>query len=281
MIKLTGTPPRSQGPPRRSSSGQATIIILTMMMAAVGIGLFITRGIQTDLQITKVQEESARAFSAAEAGIDSALYDWQPGPATISLETGSVDVISENLGEGEVQFNFPGTVAQGDFATIWLVAHDSSGAIDESSFYQGNQVQTCWENGAALELILFYKDGDYKTERWAFDPDPVRRAVNNFTAPDTSGCADLSLRADLSLPAGTIPLFIIAKSYYTETGLGAQAVGAGAVFSSQGKLVTSTGEVESLADKVVSRRLQVLQTWDVPPLVFLEPVFSGSGLQAF
>lgn len=265
---------------RKQNSGQATIIILTMMVAAVGIGLFLTRGVQTDLQMTKVQEESARAFSAAEAGIDSALYSWTPGEQSLSLETGDVSVLSSNLGEGEARFNFPGTVAQGDFGTIWLAVHSEDGEIDEGNYYQSsnNRVWVCWENSAALELILFYKSGDYKTERWAFDPDSDRRDENSFAAPDAGGCAGLNLKAVLNLPDGT-PLFIIAKSYYGETALGAQAT-AGAVFPSQGKLVVSTGEVDTLGDKVVSRRLQVLQTWDIPPLIFFEPVFSGSSIQA-
>jgi len=31
---------------------------------------------------------------------------------------------------------------------------------------------------------------------------------------------------------------------------------------------------------IVSRRLQVLQTWDLPPLIFIDPVFSGGGMEA-
>jgi len=266
---------------RKKESGQATIIILTMMVAAVGVGLLITRGVQTDIQMTKVQEESARAFSAAEAGVESALYNWSPATEShdYPLETGDVSVLSTNLGESETEFNLPGKVFEGDFGTIWLSAHDSSGAIDEGSYYQNpasgaDQVRVCWNNGAALELILFYKDGvDYKTKRWAYDPNPATRADNHFDSPNTDGCAGLDLRADLDWPNNSIPLFIIAKTFYGETTLGAEAVGDGVVFFSQGKLVTSTGEVQALEDKVVSRRLQVFQTWDIPPLIFFEPVF--------
>jgi len=267
---------------RRKTNGQATIIILTLMAMAVGMALVITRSVRTDIQITKVQEESARAFSAAEAGIESALYSWEPSsdPHEYSLETGEVSVLSTDLGKDKTEFVFPGTIKEGDFGIIWLVGHDENGNIDQTQYHSGNFIRACWEDNAALELILFYREsvaGDYKTERWAYDPNDERRGANNFDKPKVSGCAGLDLRtASLRWPDGSIPLFLAVKVFYGDTPLGGWTEGT--VFLSQGKLVTSTGQVQSGADQVVSRRLQVLQTWDLPPLIFIDPVFSGGGM---
>ncbi|MFH1601424.1 MAG: hypothetical protein ABIB61_00520 [Candidatus Shapirobacteria bacterium] len=264
--------------------GQATIIILTMMVAAAGVALFLTRGVQIDLQITKVQEESARAFSAAEAGIESALYDWQPGATTIPLQTGTVTTVSSNLGEGETSFVLPGIVRAGDFGVVWLAAHDEDGQIDETGYYNSpvQAVSVCFANDSAIELVLFYKlGGDYFTVREAYDANEARREENSFSAPTLENCAGLSWSGNISYPAGAIPLFMAAKVYYENTSLGAKGIGEGASFPSQGKLVTSAGQVDSLSNKIVSRRLKVLQSWDIPPLIFLDPLFAGSGGQAF
>lgn len=268
--------------------GQATILILTMMVAVAGIVLFITRSAQTDLQMSKVQEESARAFSAAEAGIETSLFNFQVGTTDFSLETGEVTAVSSSLGAGAGSFKTTERVADGDFGIIWLTGHKDSGEIDPTvDLYSGSSLSVCWEDKAALELILFYSSsGEYKTQRWAFDPDPARRgappAGNGFADPSTpspGNCTDFPdfVGAQIALPAGR--LFLAAKVYYQDTFLAAQA-GGSAVFPSQGKMVVSTGQVESLGEKVVSRRLQVFQSWGLPPLIFLEPLFAGENASA-
>jgi len=262
--------------------GQAALVILLLMAVASTIGLVMSRNVTTDIQMTKVQEESARAFSAAEAGLEKALYSWRTGgemPSSFDLETGAVTVSNEKLGENATSFIFPSPVGDGDFEIIWLTTHTGDSIINQDGHYPGSsQIKICWESEAALEMVLFYKSaGEYKNQRWAFDSDAGSHG-NNFSNPGSTGCLGLPVDATLNLPAG-IPLFLLTKAYYHSTSIGVEAVGDNN-FPSQGLVVTSTGEVVSGDDRVVSRRLQVFQTWDLPPFVFLEPLFSSGSIGA-
>lgn len=262
-------------------SGQAALVILLLMAIASTIGLIMSRNVAADLQMTKIQEESTRAFSAAEAGLEGALYSWRTGgeiPTSFDLETGAVAVSSEKLGENAASFTFPNPIDNGDFEIVWLTTHAGDSVIDQGGHYPGSsQVKICWESEAALEMVLFYKSaGEYKTQRWAFDSDAAGHG-NNFSNPGSTGCLGLPVDATLNLPAGT-PLFLLAKAHYGSTSVGVEAVGDNN-FPSQGLVVTSTGEVVSGDDQIVSRRLRIFQTWDLPPLVFLEPLFSSGSVR--
>lgn len=274
---------------KRMNKGQASLVILLLMAVGMSLGLAISREVVTDIEISRKQEESTRAFSAAESGIEEALFRWQAGqpiPETVTLDTGEATIEAEELGKNQSSFLFPGSIEAGDYAVVWLADHTSTGEIDFSSDsgYQGGAVNLCWENGAALEAVLFYRDNSnlYRTERWAYDPNESRRGENHFAAP-SGNCLDLGVGVTLDFPTeatppGGKPLFLIVRLYYSSSRLGAVVEG-DTLFPSQGQLVTSTGEVSSGEGEKVSRRLRVFQTWDLPPFVFLEPVFSSGSAQ--
>jgi len=260
----------------KKQKGQASLVVLLMLALASTVGLITSRNVLTDIQMTKVQEEAIRAFSAAEAGMEKALYSWQTGetiPEEVTLETGKAQLSAEELGKNQTSFVFPHQTEAGDFNIVWLTAHSGDGEIDELNYYEGSALNICWQEDSALELALFYKSttDTYKTASWATDA-VVRD--NNFDTDIGSGCAGLNYSKQLTFPADTaIPLFLVVKVYYQDTQLGAEAVGEGVVFPSQGQQITSVGEVEK-GEEVVSRRLRVFQSWDLPPFVFLEPLFS-------
>jgi len=268
--------------------GQASLVILLLMAVGMSLGLAVSKEVTTDIEISRKQEESAQAFSAAEAGIESALYSWQTGSdvGEIALEYGTVGVEEIELGEGESEFKFPYTIKSGDFAIIWLADHTTAGAIDfnPATGYQPTRIDLCWNGSAAVEAVLFYQNnaGTHLTKHWALDPNAARREENSFGAP-TITCPDLSLDSGrrLNFPGLEKSIFLLVKVYYTDSEVGAQVVPnvGDEVFSSQGRQVTSTGEVSSSADEVVSRRLNVFQTWDMPPFAFLSPLFSNGAAE--
>ncbi|MCD6225727.1 hypothetical protein J7J95_01440 [bacterium] len=261
-----------------SSAGQAGLVVLLLMAVAATIGLIMSRNVMTDVQITRVQEESARAFAAAEAGIESELYSWQTGEeVSLSFENAEVETDREEIGNSQSFVTL--TVEDGDFGVIWLTNHDEEKKINTTTrFFTPSSFTLCWEKQAAVEAVLFYKeDGTFKTKRWAFDAQASSRG-NNFSSPlEGVDCGQKEsfsepVGASLSLPSSpAIPLFVVVKVYYSSTPLAASASGN---FPVQGVRVTSTGKIVSGEEKIVSRRLQVIQTWDLPPLVFLEPLFS-------
>jgi len=265
-------------------SGQAVLVILLLMAIASTIGLIMSRNVTTDLQMTKIQEESTRAFSAAEAGIEAELYNWRTGGTTApSLEGVDITTVTESWGENQTSLATQ-VVKDGSFAVVWLTDHNEDGTFNTATrSFVDNSIDLCWEEGAGVELVLFYKDvaGEYKTQRWAFDSDAAGHG-NNFDSPDIMNCSQSTefsspVGKNIGLPgAPAIPLFVVAKVYYANSRIGAEAAGGG-LFSSRGIKITSTGTVTSGDGRVVSRRLRIFQTWDLPPFVFLEPLFS-SGL---
>lgn len=171
---------------KRNNAGQALLIILLIMAVALTIGLSVVSRSITDIRISQEQEESARAFSAAEASLESLLATGG-APETIGDFTISTD--TRDLGNSSA-FVFPKEVAAGDTQTVWLVDHNEDGALG-ANFYGGTDIELYWgnedtaddqESTPALEAIIIYKEGgEYKTRRAAFDPNSGRIATNDFT----------------------------------------------------------------------------------------------------
>ncbi len=270
-----------------SVRGQTALVVLLLTVVVMSVGLSLSREVITDVEISRKQEESARAFSAAEAGVDEVFYQWQSSgsiPTGLDINDGTAAMETVELGANQTGFTFPAAVEDGDFAVIWLTSHDSvSGEIVETANYFdfGDQINVCWDEDAAAELILFYKDiaaDDYHTKRWAYDP----LSRSGFTASG-GGCRGLDNSASLNyadFEGAEIPIFMVVKVFYEEVAVGAEIVAIdNSVFSSQGLSVTSVGQVDSSSTEVVSRRITAFQTWDIPPVVFMEPLFSGGTTQ--
>ena len=72
---------------RSSEKGQILLIVVITMIVALTIGLSVASRTVTELKLSKQNEESQRAFSAAEAGIDRVLQ--QGGEITLSEALGN------------------------------------------------------------------------------------------------------------------------------------------------------------------------------------------------
>ena len=57
----------------RKSSGQAVLLVILGMAVVLTIVLSVVSRSVTDVSVTKVEEDSSKAFSAAEAGIEKLL----------------------------------------------------------------------------------------------------------------------------------------------------------------------------------------------------------------
>ena len=76
----------------RNQRGQALLIVVLVMAVALTIGLAVVSRSITDIKISRQEEESARVFSVAEAGIEEAL----------KLGSGT----SGTIGEGEALIGY-------------------------------------------------------------------------------------------------------------------------------------------------------------------------------
>lgn len=257
------------------NKGQAVLIVMLVMAVALTIGLAIVSRTTTDIKISQQQEESARAFSAAEAGIEELL---KPGAGTTfalpDIGGGASVDAKVTTASGYSEFLFPDEILPGQTAILWLAEH-SGDDLNESNTYSGSSFNLCW-NGEAVEVSVYYKQGgEYKVTRGAYDPNRTRG--NNFADVDSGGCLGLARKktinfSSLGVPGGSILLFANLKPYYSTTKIGVVAA-SGKSFPSQGKEIESTGTLGTIA-----RKVRVFRSWPAPAAVFDYGLFSGGGL---
>ena len=271
------------------------MVILLVMAVILTIGLAVASYSITDIKISQQEEESARAFSAAEAGIEESL---KIGAATNTTIEGITNNVTEDPQGEEINFDFGGSkFPSGELANVWLIGHDSDGQPDESitPFPRTGQIKLCWGDSTtmdastpALELALVYKNslGDYKVIRQGYDPKADRQATTGFIAPDDrdggncpSGLAfdkDISLNAgDFNLTATDVPHLLRLKLLYNENEPQSIAIQASSALPNQGNCYESSASVQASG---VTRKIRQCQFHQAPPEIFDYVLFSTSGI---
>lgn len=201
------------------SSGQALLLILLIMSVALTVVLSVASRSITEVKISSTEEDSLRAFNAAEAGVEEALLVRTVGtftsgdaltPTPLPGGGSYVAVASENTPPGE--FTYPNVIKSGEVATFWFVSHADDGQLTCNSepCFGGNGagnnvIDFCWGDAGApdpkpaIEVLFFYDDdtvnrfavsatNDYmnvKVKRFAWDPDPASQALNGFDSPNS------------------------------------------------------------------------------------------------
>ena len=265
---------------KKRFQGQTVLITVLVLTIALTVALSLMRRTTSDVQTTAQLEESARAFSAAEAGIEDALMRAAGTTATIQSAQGSAtfDTTYATLGGSSDVYTWETSVEKGDVATVWLVPHTQDNVLDESGSDHyckaagSCTIDICWDQPntasvSATEVGVLYKTGStYATERFAFDPDTAR-AGNMFTRVSGlgTGCGKTNVyKATVTLPAApALPLALRLRPYYNQTAYAVAPV-SGRTLPSQGFEVSSTGKTDS----GVSRKIMVKKTYDAPASVF-------------
>jgi len=106
---------------RSSEKGQILLIVVITMIVALTIGLSVASRTVTELKLSKQNEESQRAFSAAEAGIDRVLQ--QGGEITLSEALGNnanFSVTAQAFDGSQIFLNNGEEVDQDIGADVWL-----------------------------------------------------------------------------------------------------------------------------------------------------------------
>lgn len=244
-----------------STSGQALLIILLIMAVGLTIGLSITSRSITDIKISELSEEGARAFSAAEAGVEEALLAGEGTFESPPEWEASYQTLSVGFGEGD-KFVFPQELSLNTIQTLYLAQYETDGTL--TPYYSAGTIDVCWEGSAALEVGIYYQEaGVYKVARAAIDPDGTRRDDNNFDPPDGGSCAGLDNKKGLSLPGGT-PLFLRLRVLYANAKVGVRAPGGtGGLLPSQGIEIESTGYAGE-----ATRKVKIVKFHPAPPVFF-------------
>jgi Tfp pilus assembly protein PilX len=272
---------------KKYHSGQVALIALLVLTIATTLGLSLISRTTTDISATRNIEDSTRAFSAAEAGIEETLKSGIAGSGDIDTSLGiSYDVkVDPMVGSTSNPFVFSQKTLSENTETVWLVAHSDPETIIETPTYTTDTIDVCWSSESptpALVVSVLYKKsgGSYQVAKVAYDPDGSR--ANNFSSPTalSGGCGantNTTYRStirfpDLSInPVNDTLIALRIRPVYSGTLI---AIKPAQGLPIQGDLIQSTGK----AGSDVTRKIIVYRQYEAPASIFDYAVYSeGSG----
>ena len=275
---------------KKGNSGQTLLIILLIAAVILTVGLAIASYSITDIKISQQEEESARAFSAAEAGIEESLKIGSATDVTVGNITAKVSKVDQGGGKdfnfGELKF------ASGELTNVWLIGHTAQGELNPSESFPANgKITICWgeagqiseANPPAMEVSLIFKDGvGYKVIRAGFDSKAGR--TTGFEGVDDSdggNCGSLAFAKNIdlasgtfALPVGTTPYLLRLKLLYNSESQ-PMAVAADNNLPLQGECFDSSA---AIVESKITRKIRQCQFFEAPPAIFDYVLFSGSSL---
>lgn len=273
----------------KNQSGQVLLIVLLALAVATTIGLGIIGRSSTDVSISNRIEESARAFSAAEAGVERALSEGQDIPQGTVLTQGVTYQVNVTTQGGLGTYQFPQKSQVNNVETLWLAPHLPTGFVDTdpANDYSGSSLDICWTNEStvpALYVSIYYlTGGNYQTYRSVWDPSPAAsgRPIPNATGASGpgGGCnvtGETNLySATLSLAgfaAGDTLLAMRLQPIFSDTQI---YVNPDAALPLQGTRVESIGETAT----GVTRKIVAFQEYKTPPVIFDSVIYTPGSFE--
>lgn len=179
-----------------NQKGQVVLILVLVMTVALAIGISVVQRSLSDISTATKVEQSSRAFSAAEAGIEKAIQEvtqaqpnYSPVPSFNLDNNATVGGVDKNRVPATGQALEYSSLSKEELAQVWLANPN-----DLSSPYGGSTLDIYWGNTtddrAALELTLIYYGTDstdlvdgstskYRNRKWFLDQ-ITRTPANNF-----------------------------------------------------------------------------------------------------
>ena len=246
--------------------GQILLIVVLVMVTALTIGLSVAARTITNVRTSQEAENSEKAFSAAEAGIEQSLTHNSSTNGSFSNNTTYKTTVNQISGT-QFTLNNGSAVFKDDAIDVWLSTYPNyanpwTGNI---TLYWGDSSDTCSQTEgtntiSALEVVAVTgnKANPYVT-RYAFDPCSQRSLDNKFTFISSGGGVvagkTYSYRRTLSITSG---LFVRIIPLYGPTTLavtGCDSANANcSALPSQGTVIEATGTSDNTSRKLVSYR---------------------------
>ena len=302
---------------KRLDSGQALLLVLLSMSVVLAVVLSSVSKSVTDISITGYEEDSLRAFSAAEAGIEEALLESVvPGDIIPPTQLDALDPADPsyhaNVNDPDAgdRFEYPDKLTSGQVATFWFVSHDNNGNLlcAGETCTSTNRLEFCWTDDGdptpapALEVSIYYDTSgssyaspndfsDLKVKRFNFDPNPASAASRHFiTASSTCNTgtqyeystgnyfSTLSAIVDACVNSSSpLNCLIAARVRILDTGNSGQKVSLQVEAST--RLPPQGVLISSTGTSGDStRKVTVLQGYPEPPDIFEGILFSGGNI---
>lgn len=291
--------------PKSSERGQALLIVLLAMAVILTVVLSITSRSVVDITTTTYQEDSLRAFSAAEAGVEEVLLKQSAAYGTLDSSanvTYNAQLTNPIAGRDYI---YPNLLSSGEIATFWFVKHDSSTyalTCSGGGCTRANQIEICFGNtdNSAVEVSVYYDTtfqsysapNDYanlKVARLVRDTSNARTLANNFgfTAANcpfggstfNHSTGAINLNTDLSIGCGNNnPSCLVMAKVRILYNISPQPVGIRVTGSLQ-ELPAQGFQIDSSGTSGESvRKLNVVRGYPEPASVFDSAIFSLNGI---
>lgn len=275
-----------------NNSGQIVLLLVLITVVGLTIGLSLISRTVTDVRISSQIEQSGRAFSAAEAGVENALQSINSGAIT---PTGSLSINNLEASANYSIRSFGGTsdvlvfkqTEVNSTQVVWLINHDNGRNIiiptppAVGPVTYDSAIDICWgtnpNSEPALEISLYYiSGGEYKVAKGAYEG--IGGRGNWFESPD-SGINNCSgnyryhkvLTFNSPSPNGfgisdssAVLLALRLKPIYASTGLAVHPLGGSFNLPIQGEIIISVGQTGT--DTV--RKIEVINNYKQMPTLF-------------
>ncbi len=286
-----------------NQKGQLILTLILVMTMALAIGLSIVQKSLVDVSTATKVEQSSRAFSAAEAGIEKALQGdiGITSPIELGNQSKIEQVVKNSIPAQNQALEYP-PLGKEDIAHVWLADPDSL-----KNYYTQTSLDLYWGTTAssgreqpALEVSVVYQDAlGYKAQKFFIDPveGVGGRGDNGFKAPADYGGGCTNYQITTSFSAGTndrpfkckitlsslpnsasgLPKLILVRTRFLYNSsaqpLAVSPVGScnpGCSLPPQARIFTSTG-----VSGEVQRKVQIFELKKVVPLYFDYAIFSA------
>ena len=169
--------------------GQILLLVVLVMTIALTIGLSLATRTITDIRTTTEEENSQRAFSAAEAGIEKALLESSGATGSFVNNTSFQTSIATVSGI-TLPLNNGNPILKDEAADVWFSVYPgyTSPWTGDITIYWGNSSDTCNSdetiNTMAALYIVFINGTKTNPQvaHFPVDPCPARASVNHFEA---------------------------------------------------------------------------------------------------
>lgn len=255
-------------------TGQILLVVVLTMVVALTIGLAVAARSITNSRTSTEEENSERAFSAAEAGIEESLQTNANSSGSFSNNSALYNTVKSNPRGLDIQLNNDTPILKDSPVDVWLsdLPDYSNRYVGYLTIYWGHLGETCNfidnspNNMPALEIVsIVGNPGNPTMNHTLVDPCGNRRSLSNkFSAPSAVGGGNVKTRTyayrttiQFSVPNSTgivariIPLY--ASTYIAVRGCDAAGGNCNPTgLNGQGTLVESTGTSDQTVRKVVS-----------------------------
>lgn len=268
-----------------NQSGQVLLMIILISSVLLTVGLSMSQIGVNETKISKLEEESKKAFQAAEAGIEKTIEELKDNPDYTGIPRNSIDL--NNVGVSTEVTTATGTefktpvIKKDDQYTFYLASYDAKNNIWGTSytgnltFYLNSNQRACPASGhqgvPAIELTYIYGTGNsYSTKKYMIAPCGGFSGTNVLQTVDGSYTLNSSTfkhktNATLATPANA--KIVVARVLYADTIIGFKG---SADLVEQGKFITSTA---TSASNNVSKKVELFQSLPQIPADFFVTSF--------